>query len=192
MGDLGVQVSVRSSVRLSIRQHLPWVSCERNSSYSFVPIFLKLCMCFHHGMRMCMWFGYYCEVIFCHFFHFANLVIFLPQWIDSGYLVSATPHTILYQSFWNFAHAFSMVWRYAYGLDIILALIFVTFCRTCFSMGELGVQVSVRLFGRLSVRPSTFTMGVFWAQLLLQFFTDLFETLQVFSSWCEDVHMVWI
>ena len=60
MGDLGVQVSVRSSVRPSIRQHLPWVSCERNSSYSFVPIYLKLCRCFRHGMRMCMWFGYSC------------------------------------------------------------------------------------------------------------------------------------
>ena len=104
MGDLGVQVSVRSSVRSSTHQHLPWVSCERNSSYSFVLIFLKLCMCFRHGMRMCMWFGYNCEIIFCHFFHFVNLVIFLPQCIDSGYLVSATPHTILYQSFWNFAH----------------------------------------------------------------------------------------
>ena len=127
MGDLGMQVSVRSSVRSSIRQHLPWVSCERNSSYSFVPIFWKLCMCFRHGMRMCMWFGYNCEIIFCHFFHFVNLVIFWPQWIDSGYLVSATPHTILYRSFWNFAHVFSMVWRCAYGLDIILALIFVTF-----------------------------------------------------------------
>ena len=131
MGDLGMQVSVRpcvrSSVRSSIRQYLPWVSCERNSSYSFVLIFLKLCMCFRHGMRMCMWFGYNCEVIFCHFFHFVNLVIFWPQWIDSGYLVSATPHTILYRSFWNFAHVFSMVWRYACGLDIILALIFVTF-----------------------------------------------------------------
>ena len=30
------------------------------------------------------------------------------------------------------------------------------FCRTCFSMGDLGVQISVRL----SVRSSTFTMGV--------------------------------
>ena len=56
-----------------------------------------------------------------------NLVIFRPQCIDSGYLVSATPHTILYRSFWNFVHVFSMVWRCACGLDIILALIFVTF-----------------------------------------------------------------
>ena len=34
--------------------------------------------------------------------------------------------------------------------------------------------------------------GVLWAQLLLQFFTDIFEILQMFSSWCEDVHVVWI
>ena len=127
MGELGVQVSIRLSVRPSIRQHLPWVSCERNSSNSFVPIFLKLCMCFHHGMRMCMWFGYNCEIIFYHFFHFKNLVIFWPQCLDSGYLVSAAPHTILYQSFWNFAHVFSIVSRCACGLDIILALLFVTF-----------------------------------------------------------------
>ena len=93
----------------SVRQHLPWVSCERNSSYSFLLIFLKLNRCFLHGVRMCMWFGYNCWIIFYHFFHFVNLVIFRPQCIDSGYLVSATPHTILYQSFLNFAHVFSMV-----------------------------------------------------------------------------------
>ena len=68
------------------------------------------------------------------------------------------------------------------------SLYFFIFCRTCFSMGDLGVQVSVRLF----IRPSTFTMGVLWAQLPLHFFTDLFETLQMFSIWCEDVHVVWI
>ena len=56
-----------------------------------------------------------------------NLVLFRPQCIDGGYLVSTTPHTILYRSVWNFAHVFSMVWRCACGLDIILALIFVTF-----------------------------------------------------------------
>ena len=35
-------------------------SCECNSSYSFILIILKLCMCFLLGMRMCMWFGYNC------------------------------------------------------------------------------------------------------------------------------------
>ena len=108
-----------------------WVPCERNSSYNFIPIFLKLCKCFLHGLKMCMWFGYNPSINFCHFFHFAIFVISWPQilWkcIDSGYLVSATPHTILYRSFWNFAHVFAMVWRCACGLDIILELIFVTF-----------------------------------------------------------------
>ena len=63
MGDLGTQVSIRSSVR----QHSPWVSCERNSSYSFIPIVLKLCMCFLHGMRMCMWFAIIVRLFFVTF-----------------------------------------------------------------------------------------------------------------------------
>ena len=158
-----------------------WVPCERNSSYNFIPIFLKLCTCFVHGLKICMWIGYNPCFNFSHFFHFVNFVIFWPQilWkcIDSGYLVSATPHTILYGSFWiffgynpwmnfchffhfvnfvifwpqilwkcidieylvsatpytisvlsscNFAHLLSMVWRCAYGWDLILQLICVT------------------------------------------------------------------
>ena len=188
-----------------------WVPCERNS-YNFIPIFLKLCTCFLHGLKMCMhtchishceikshriwpmwkpnshkvikthrifrpsyntfneeinihhtllwlsqtsyiiikvfgelqsdlcknhtefyqislknlphltefspqlmacmcmWFGCNPCFNFCHFFHFTNFVIFWPQILwkccDSGYLVRATPYTILYQSFWNFAHVF--------------------------------------------------------------------------------------
>ena len=173
-----------------------WVPCERNSSYNFIPIFLKLCTCFLHGLKMCMWFGCNPCINFCHFFHFANFFIFWPQiiwkccdsgymwvqlfiqflklctwlphglemcmwfeynpWInfchffhfvnfvifwpqtlwkcrDSGYLVSTTPRTILYLSFWNFAHVFAMVWRFAYDLDIILELIFATFSTLSFS-----------------------------------------------------------
>ena len=111
----------------SVRQHLPWVSCERNSSYSFLPIFLKLCTCFCPGLEMCTWFGYNPWINFYHFFHFVNFVIFRPQCVDSGYIVSATPHTILYRYLWNFAHVFALIWRCAHGLDIILELIFITF-----------------------------------------------------------------
>ena len=42
------------------------------------------------------------------------------------------------------------------------------------------------------VRPSVYRhneIGSLWTQLLLVF-TDLFETLQVFLSWSEDVHLV--
>ena len=88
-----------------------WVPCERNSSYNFIRIFLKLCTCFPHGLEMCMWFGYNPWIYFCHFFHYVNFVIFWPQvlWkcIDSGYLVSATPYTISCLSLCNFAHLFS-------------------------------------------------------------------------------------
>ena len=47
--------------------------------------------------------------------------------IYSGCLVSATPLTVLYQSFWNFACVFFMVWGCACGLDIIVTSFFVTF-----------------------------------------------------------------
>ena len=87
-----------------------WVPCERNSSYNFIPIFLKLCTCFRHGLEMCMWFGYNRWLNFCHFFHFVNFVIFWPQilWkcIDSGYHVSTTPYTTSCLSLFNFAHIF--------------------------------------------------------------------------------------
>ena len=115
----------------SMKVYRQWVPCERNSSYSFILIFLKLCTCFLRVLEICMWFGYNPWVNICHFFHFVNFVIFWPQilWkcIDSGYLVSTTPYTISILSSCNFAHLFSMVWRCACGLDLILQLIFVTF-----------------------------------------------------------------
>ena len=60
---------------------------ERNSSYSFVRIVFKICMCFPHDMRMCIWIGHSCWINFCHFFGIVNLVIFHPEYIDSGYLL---------------------------------------------------------------------------------------------------------
>ena len=32
-------------------------------------------------------------------------------------------------------------------------------------------------------------LGTLWAQLLLQFSTDCFDTLQMFSAWNENVHV---
>ena len=150
-----------------------WVPCERNSSYNFIPIFLKPCTCFLHGLKMCMWFGCNPCINFCYFFYFADFVIFWHQILwkccDSGYLVSATPHTILYQSFWNFAHVFPMVWRCACGLNIILELICVTFS-TLWTLS----------FSDLRFYESVETVGTLWAQLLIQF---------LYRSWWNFAHV---
>ena len=64
------------SFRLSVPLKY-YVPCVRNSSYSVMPIHLKLYRCFCHGLKICIWFGYYPEIIFCHFFRSLNLAIFL-------------------------------------------------------------------------------------------------------------------
>ena len=47
--------------------------------------------------------------------------------IYPGCLVSATPLTVLYRSFRNFACVFFMVWSCACGFDVIVRLFFVPF-----------------------------------------------------------------
>ena len=89
-----------------------------------MPILLKLYRCFCHDLKICMWFGYYLEIIFCHFFRNLNLVI-------------------------------------------------------------LGVFTII-------VYQSEKIVGTLCAQLLLQFYIDSFETSQVFCTWPEDMHVVWI
>ena len=94
----------------SMKVYRQCVPFECSSSYNFIPIFLKLCTCFLHGLEICMWFGYNPWNNFCHFFHFVNFVIFQPQilWkcIDSGYFLSATPYTVACLSLCIFAHLF--------------------------------------------------------------------------------------
>ena len=126
MGDLGVQVSICSSIRpstftlgvlcLSFSDVRFYESVETVGTLwaqlliQFIPIFMKLCTCFPHGLDICMWFGYNFWINFCHFFHFVNFVIFWPQilwkYIDNGYLVSVTPYKISCLSLCNFAHLF--------------------------------------------------------------------------------------
>ena len=154
-----------------------------------MPIFLKLCTCFRHGLEICIWFAYNPWINFCHFFYFVNFVIFWPQILwksrDSGYLVSATPQTILYWSLWNIAHVFAMVWRCAYDLDIILELIFVTFsgnfplCELCHFLTSDSMKV-YRQWLPCKCNSLYNFMPVFM-QLRTSFF-----------PWFEDVHVVWI
>ena len=60
------------------------ITCERNSSYSFAPIFLKLYRCFNHGLKICMCFIHTPQSIFFYFlffffFHTLNLDFFQAQ-----------------------------------------------------------------------------------------------------------------
>ena len=58
------------------------------------------------------------KLFFITFFCIFNLDFFraliLQKCIGSMYLVHTTPPTFSGRSFWNFTHAFRMVWRYAY------------------------------------------------------------------------------
>ena len=51
--------------------------------------------------------------------------------IYPGYLMSATPLTVLYWSFWNFVFVFCMVWGCACDLDIIVRTLFCHFNPHC-------------------------------------------------------------
>ena len=62
----------------------------RNSSYTFLPILLKLHRCFGHGLKTCMWFGYNPQIRFCHFFRNFQALL-LSTYVDRMYLVRVTP-----------------------------------------------------------------------------------------------------
>ena len=94
-----------------------------------MPIICKLYRCFGQS-EDCMWLRYNSQVSFVTL-HKLNLVILwallLSKWTDSGYLVCATPPTILRQFFWNLKGAFFMVWRCACGFIIIILRLFCHF-----------------------------------------------------------------
>ena len=68
-------------------------------SYNFSPIFLKLCRCFGQCLKMCMRLCCKHQINFCHFelSHLSSQL--LSKHIGTGYLVNATPSTILQGSF---------------------------------------------------------------------------------------------
>ena len=142
----------------SMKVYRQCVPCERNSSYNFIPIFLKLCTCFRHGLEICMWFRYNPWINFCHFFHFVNFVIFWPQilWkcIDSGYHVSTTPYTTSCLSLFNFAHLF------VHGLKMCMWFGFnpaVNFCHFSTLLTCLFLQVRHQLYLSLIYIFSSFS-----------------------------------
>ena len=70
-----------------------WVPCVRNSSYSFIPILLKLYRCLHLALKICMWFGYDAQInfyYFCSQFELCFSVILTMKVYGQGYLLLFT------------------------------------------------------------------------------------------------------
>ena len=103
-----------------------------NSSYSFIPILLKLHWCFGHGLKICMWFGYNPQIIFCPFFsqielsHFSGIIYNNVN--GQGYIVGATPPTvfirILLKLHWCFGHGLKICMWFGYNPQIIFCPFF--------------------------------------------------------------------
>ena len=81
----------------------------------------KLCILVLHGLKCACGFGVMLPLFFfINFFHFFDLVFSRSSYYWNRYLVGATPPRIFYQSFWNYAYLFYMVWRCACGFGVIL------------------------------------------------------------------------
>ena len=79
-------------------------------------------------------------------------------------LVSATPPTVLGQSFWNFTGVLRMVWRYAYCFFRILKLFFITFF-PIFNLDifrALILQICIWSMYLVSATPPTVFGESFW------------------------------
>ena len=77
------------------RQRVP---CVRNSSYSFIPIILKLYRCLHHTLKMCMCvLDIILRLIFDTFLCKLNLVVFRYFDNESEWTVGALCAQLLLQ-----------------------------------------------------------------------------------------------
>ena len=132
-----------------------------NSSYSFIPILLKLYRCCDHALKICMWFGYNPQINFCHFFpqfelsHFSSILT-----MKVGTLCAQ----LLLQFQANSFKTLHVLWAWSEDMHVV----WIIFCHF-FSQFELS-----HFFGHFS----GWIEGTLCAQLLLQFNTDTFETLQ--------------
>ena len=77
-----------------------------------------------------------------------------------------------------YADPFELHKRFEHGLKMI---IFITFC----SMLNFAIFLAFYY-------QSEWIVGTLCAHILLQFYIDSFETSQVFWTWSEDMHLVWI
>ena len=80
--------------------------------------------------------------------------------IDSEYLVGTTPLTVFFWVFWNFADVFSMEWRRACGLGIILYFFSLCELSLCFWHKMLSKCIYNRYL--VGAAPLTVFLQLFW------------------------------
>ena len=96
----------------------------RNSSYSFMPILLKYFGNFT-GVLVMVWFGYYPQIIFGHFFNKLNLVIFHALFLSTEVNREWIPRVCNSYSFYTdflklprcFGHGLKMCMWFGYSDD---------------------------------------------------------------------------
>ena len=106
------------------------IPCGRNSSYSFLPILLKLDWCFDHGLKICMWFVYKPQIVFCYFFgqvelsHISSVIYnkVNGQEIPCGHNSSYSLIPILLKLHWCFDHGLKICMWFGYNHQIILII----------------------------------------------------------------------
>ena len=108
------------------------IPCGRNSSYSYIPILWKLHWCFGHCLKICMWFGYNSQIIFCHFFlqvelsHFSGIIYnkVNGQGIPCGRNFSYSFIPILSKRHWCFGQGLKICMWLEYNSQIIFYYFF--------------------------------------------------------------------
>ena len=137
---------------------------------------------YRHGLKMCMWFGYNPCIHFCYFFHFANFCHFLTsdsmkmlwQWVPCE------------RNSYNFIPIFLKLYTsFCHGLEMCIWFGYNPWINFC----HFFHFVNFVIFWPQILWKST--VGTLWAQLLIQFYTDLYETLHMLLACSGDMHMVW-
>ena len=98
---------------LTMKVNGRWVPCVCNSSFSFIPILLKIYQCLDHALKICMWFGYNPRLNFLSLFskrelsHFSDILI-----MDSGSFCAQLLLHILLKLYKCFDHGLKIFFRH--------------------------------------------------------------------------------
>ena len=108
------------------------IPCGHNSSYSYIPILLKLHWCFGHGLKICMWLRYNPQIIFVTYLqvelsHSSSILYnkVNGQGIPCGRNSSCSFIPILMKLQRCFGHGMKICMWFGYNPQIILSL----FCK---------------------------------------------------------------